>query len=240
MVRQRGHGGETQAFDNYPGPDRGLALPPQFVLHRGDVKIITDKMAADGKLDWDAPAGRWHVLRVGYTSTARQNAPANVEGRGLECDKFDPAAVRFHLEQYVGKLHERYGATAAKAFSVFETDSWECGIQNWTAGLEGRFKQEFGYNLEIFLPLICEGCLIEGYDASERMLWDWRRCLADQIAAYYGEVGAVRPRARPDLRRGGLGATTVFIRSVGLSARGRHPNGRILGRRRPRQWRARG
>jgi len=189
-ARSRGHGAERRHYDAYPGPTRHRALPPELVVSRNAVQNLTGQMSADGRLKWEAPAGRWRILRVGFTSNGRYVAPATKEGRGLECDKLDPRAVRFHLDQYVGKLLQRAGTAAGTTFAAMEVDSWECGIQNWTDGLEKRFRRQLGYDLLPFLPSFLEGWIVDNADVTERALWDWRRFLADQFADNYFSVVA--------------------------------------------------
>lgn len=185
LLRSRGHGAETRHHRAFPGPDRGRALSPGLIVAKGSVRDITAMMSPDGRLKWEAPPGRWRILRVGFTSNGHYVAPATEEGRGLECDKLDPGAIRFHLDQYVGKLLERAGAAAGKTFAAVEIDSWECGIQNWTAGFEARFRDRVGYDLIPFLPALLDGWIMESADTTERMLWDWRRFLADQFSESY-------------------------------------------------------
>ena len=127
---------------------------------------------------------------MGYTSTGQTNSPATDEGRGLEADKLDADAVRFHMGQFIGKLSERYGEKNLNSFEIFETDSWESGIQNWTEGLDIQFKESTGQDLLTWLPLIAEGVLVEGYEESDRLMWDWRRFLADEITENYFQVVA--------------------------------------------------
>ncbi|HPA16742.1 MAG TPA: glycosyl hydrolase [Verrucomicrobiae bacterium] len=189
-LRSRGHGAEAHHHLAYPGPDRNRPLAPGLVVARDAVRDLTGKMAADGRLRWDVPAGRWRILRVGFTSNGHHVSPATEEGRGLECDKLDPKIIRFHLDQYVGKLLERAGAAAGKTFAAVEIDSWECGIQNWTAGLEARFRERVGYDLLPFMPALLEGRIVDGADITERALWDWRRFLADQFSeSYFSQAG---------------------------------------------------
>lgn len=188
--RSRGHGAERRHFDNYPGPDRAQALPTELVVARQQVRNLSSQLAADGRLRWEIPAGRWRIVRLGFTSNGHRVAPATPEGRGLECDKLDPEAVKFHLEQYVGKLLRRAGPAAGKTFAAMEVDSWECGIQNWTAGLERRFQQRMGYDLLTFTPALVEGWIVDNPDITERALWDWRRFLADQFSENYFAVVA--------------------------------------------------
>jgi hypothetical protein len=187
-MRSRGHGAERTREDAFPGPDRDRILPAELTIARDAVKNISGKMSSDGHVKWTVPPGKWHIARIGFTSNGHHNSPATAEGRGLECDKLDAKVVRAHLEQYVGKLAAR-SATEGRTLVAMEVDSWECGIQNWTAGLEQRFKKNVGYDLLSFAPTLIEGWIVDNADVSERALWDWRRFLADQYAEnYFGVV----------------------------------------------------
>ncbi len=190
LLRSRGHGAETRHHRAFQGPDRNRPLASALVVNPSAVRDVTAQMSADGTLKWDVPAGRWRILRIGFTSNGHYVSPATPEGRGLECDKLDPAVVRFHLDQYVGKLIERVGPAAGRTFSAVEIDSWECGIQNWTAGFERRFFERVGYDLLPYWPALLEGWIIGDADSTDRMLWDWRRFLADQFSACHFAVAA--------------------------------------------------
>lgn len=184
-THSRGHGAETPQFRGYPGPDRHRPLAPSLIVARDVVRDLTSQMQPEGRLRWEVPAGRWRILRVGYTSNGHYVSPATPEGRGLECDKLDPATVRFHLDQYAGKLIERAGPAAGRTFAAVEIDSWECGVQNWTKGLETRYRERVGYDLLPFLPAMLEGWIVGDADLTERFLWDWRRFLADELSRCY-------------------------------------------------------
>ena len=189
-LRSRGHGAERRHHDAYPGPDRHRPLAPELIVARTAVQNLTPQLAADGRLKWNVPAGRWRILRVGFTSNGHHVSPATPEGRGLECDKLDAKLVKFHLDQYVGKLLERSGRAASTTLAAMEVDSWECGIQNWTSGFERRFQERLGYDLLPFLPALLEGWIVDSADVTERALWDWRRFLADQFVENYFAVVA--------------------------------------------------
>jgi len=188
-MRCRGHGAERTRKDAFPGPSRNRNLPPELTIARSAVKNISGKMDSAGRLKWDAPGGRWRIVRVGYTSNGHHNAPATAEGRGLECDKLDGKVVRAHLEQYVGKLKDRSDGLGGPLVAM-EVDSWECGIQNWTCGFEKRFQKQMGFDLLEFIPSLLEGWIVDNADVTERALWDWRRFLADQFNDNYFSVVA--------------------------------------------------
>ena len=58
---------------------------------------LTSKMRPDGSLDWTPPAGRWVVMRFGYSLLGITNHPASPEGTGLEVDKLNPDYVRDYM-----------------------------------------------------------------------------------------------------------------------------------------------
>lgn len=181
-LRSLGHGAESRHYRAYPGPDPTRPLPATHIVSPGEVVELTNQMSADGRLVWSPPDGRrWRVLRIGFTSNGHYVSPATPEGRGLECDKLNGDIVRFHLEQYVGRLVRLAGPAAGRTFIALETDSWECGIQNWTDDLDRRFRAACGYALTSFCPALLEGWVVGSADETDRMLWDWRRFLADEL-----------------------------------------------------------
>ena len=70
--------------------------------------------AADGTLDWTPPAGRWAVLRIGYSLTGQQNSPASPEATGLEVDKLNPAHVKAYFDNYLDKYKDATGGLMGK------------------------------------------------------------------------------------------------------------------------------
>ena len=56
-----------------------------------DVREVA--LGANGAFKWDAPEGRWTILRIGHTTTGKDNHPAPEAGRGLESDKLSRAAT---------------------------------------------------------------------------------------------------------------------------------------------------
>ncbi len=170
-------------------------LPATAVVPRGSIVDLTPRVAADGRLDWEAPAGAWTVLRLGHTTTGRTNHPAPDAGRGLECDKLSREAVATHFRHLVGKLAaDNPGLSGrGRAFVRTHIDSWEVGSQNWTP----RFRQEFrrlrGYDPLLLLPVL-SGCVVDTAEISERFLWDVRVTIAELLLQNY--AGQLRDLAR--------------------------------------------
>lgn len=147
---------------------------PLSIIPPGEIREITASLGANGVLNWNVPAGDWTILRMGRRTTGASTRPAPEPGVGLECDKFDDKALEEHLEQYVGTLLGKIGKRAkAHGLTTLHIDSWEMGVQNWTAKFLEEFKQRRGYDARPLLP-IYTGRAIESVEKSERFLWDVR------------------------------------------------------------------
>jgi hypothetical protein len=165
---------------------RGEDDPNQPVPSVKDVLVLTDRMAADGTLQWEAPEGNWTVLRFGYTATGATNGPATKEGTGLECDKMDAAAVDLHFGNFPKRLIDAAGSYTGNTFAFLLVDSWECAFQNWTDDFPDEFEKRRGYSLIPFLPVL-SGDRIGSSEESEAVLFDFRKTIADLIEENYYE-----------------------------------------------------
>src|SRR5882724_3046671 len=83
-------------------------------IQRGDMVDLTSKLAANGTLTWQVPAGNWVILRFGYTPTGKNNHPSPKEGEGLECDKFNKVALDAHWDGFMAKVLADIGPLAGK------------------------------------------------------------------------------------------------------------------------------
>ena len=149
-----------------------------------DVVDLTDKMSPDGNLNWQAPAGQWTILRVGYTPIGVNNHPAPTEGLGLECDKLSKTALDAHWAGFMQKVLDDIGPLAGRALNNSLIDSYEVGGQNWTADFRAEFQKRRGYDLVKYLPAFT-GRVVASPAVSERFLWDIRRTIADLFADNY-------------------------------------------------------
>jgi hypothetical protein len=155
-------------------------LPDAQCVPLGKVLNLTDKLDADGRLTWQAPPGRWTILRLGHTSTGQVNTTGG-GGRGLECDKFNPAAVSLQFDKWFGEAVRQGGPElAARVLKGFHVDSWECGSQNWSANFPAEFRARRGYDLLPWLPVMA-GVPLGSADQSERVLFDVRQTIAELV-----------------------------------------------------------
>jgi hypothetical protein len=170
---------ESYQFTNSVEPDDASTL-----IKQAEIINLTDRLAADGTLACDLPAGDWTVIYFGMVTTGKQNRPAPPEGTGLEVDKMSKRLIAHHFDSMFGKLLKEIAPEEKKAWKGVTIDSYEVGAQNWTDGFENEFKQRAGYDPITFLPVMT-GRVIDSAKASDRFLWDLRRIVADMIAEYY-------------------------------------------------------
>jgi len=153
-------------------------------LRSEDIADITQYMNSDGILKWDAPGGRWEVLRIGFTSTGAVNFPATISGTGLECDKMDTAALNLHFRSFSSRLIDYAGEYTGNTFEYIFIDSWECEFQNWTGNFEKEFEKRRDYSMIKWFPVIC-GLTVDSPDATERFLHDYQKTIAELIEENY-------------------------------------------------------
>ncbi len=159
-----------------------VALPAGAVIDSNKVLDLTDRLDSDGRLTWNVPPGNWTIMRFGRTSTGANTRPAPAPGLGLECDKFDQAALDAHFEQFVGALLREIGPgrRADAGWTSLHIDSWEMGAQNWTAAFREEFHQRRGYDPLRYLPAVT-GRLVDSPEISERFLWDVRQTAQELV-----------------------------------------------------------
>ena len=170
--------------NNLTAPGQYAALPADAVVPREGVVDLTARLGKDGRLAWDVPAGQWTVLRMGYTPTGKDNHPAPVEGRGLECDKLSREAVDVHFAGLMGKLIADVGPLAGKTLTTTHIDSWEVHTQNWTPRFREEFRRRRGYDMTPLLPAMT-GRVVGSLEVSERFLWDVRRTICEMLLENY-------------------------------------------------------
>jgi hypothetical protein len=165
----------------------GSAIDPKTVVD------LSARMKPDGRLDWTPPAGRWVLLRLGYSLTGAQNHPATAEATGLEVDKLNRDDVRSYMEQYLDSYASFTGPQyfGRRGLQSVTVDSSEIGLQNWTGNLLSEFKRLRGYDPTPWLPALT-GAVVGSPGESDKFLWDFRRTIEDLYAPnHYGEIAAV-------------------------------------------------
>jgi len=190
-------------YESVPTP----AVPETAAIPRPAVVDLTSKLSQEGRLDWDVPAGRWTILRLGYSLTGAKNRPAVSSGAGLEADKLSRPHMEAYLKDYLDPIAKALGPLFGKRLGYLLIDSWEAGMQNWTEEIRREFQERRGYDPSPYLPVLT-GRIVESGEVSDRFLWDFRRTLADMFADnHYGVLGEM-------LRQRGMGS---YAEAAGVS-----------------------
>jgi hypothetical protein len=156
-------------------------IPDNLCVPLNRITNLTSRVNAAGKLVWDAPPGRWTILRIGHTPTGHRNETGG-GGKGLECDKFNPAAARVQFDGWFGETIRQVGPKlAGRVLKVFHVDSWEAGSQNWSPVFRDEFVKRRGYDPTLYLPAFA-GIPVGSAEISERFLFDVRQTIADLTA----------------------------------------------------------
>lgn len=163
-------------------PD-ALCVDPHRVLD------LTQFLRADGSLDWVPQAGRWRILRLGYTANGRENSAAG-GAQGLEVDRFNRQAVKLQFDKWFGAALERVGpGRAGRVLNTVHVDSWEASGQNWSPRFAAQFAQLRGYDLKPWLAVLA-GVPVATAADSECFLHDFRRTIADLTQSEFFETVA--------------------------------------------------
>lgn len=134
-----------------------------------EVIDLTDKVDAGGRLAWQAPAGRWRLVR--FASAVMPEADSDV-------DMLDARAVEAHFRRFAGAILEDAGPLAGKTLTHFYSVSWEGAIPTWTFGFNREFEKYRGYPLRPYLPVLA-GMTVKDREVSQRFLRDYSRTLSD-------------------------------------------------------------
>ena len=142
--------------------DNGISAPaPENVVD------LTARMKTDGTLEWDAPPGKWTVLRFGCT-VADPRKP----------DFLVKDALDLHLRETVEKMLPAEERHVGKTWTHMQFDSWENGQPTWTPDFVKEFRSRRGYDPTPWLPLLAY-IPIGPADLADRFLHDYRRTISD-------------------------------------------------------------
>jgi len=163
----------SSLFEEFP------STPGEEDTHSRDVVDLTDRLGKDGKLHWNAPRGKWRILRFGYTVGEHAQVSTSSEGwKGFSIDVFDAAAFQHYWDAVVDPLIQDAGPLAGTTLKYFHTDSWEIEPVNWTRTLPQEFAKRRGYNMLPWMPVLA-GRIVNNREESDRFLADYRRTLGD-------------------------------------------------------------
>ena len=187
---------ERDPISSKPNVKTHLPAPANFekveesnILKQEDIIDVTKYLQPDGNLVWEAPKGKWTIIRIGKRVTGASTRPSPEPAIGLEADKLNAQYFENHLTNYTDILLEK---TAPRKEGVgwtgFHMDSWESGAQNWTDGIVEEFKNRRGYDPEPYF-LAYTGRAVQSVEITERFLWDLRQTCKELLLQNHAEFG---------------------------------------------------
>jgi hypothetical protein len=153
-----------------------------------DQIINLTKHFANGQLKWDAPAGKWTILRFVCSNTGQMLIVPSPESEGLFIDFLDPEATKRHLQYFMDRLGITPGNAAEAGLSHFEFDSMELGHNSiaWTDNMYDIFRKCQGYSIENYLPLLA-GWKMK--DVHDKVLYDFKKTVSDRFIFSHYHTG---------------------------------------------------
>ncbi len=140
----------------------------------GQRKDITSKVDKQGKLNWIAPAGQWHLIAVFNGKTLQKVKRAAPGGEGYVMDHFSRKAVASYLHLF----EKAFAETKTPYPHNFFNDSYEVYNADWTPDFFEQFYKRRGYKLEEYLPEFLDE---KRSDTTARIISDYRETIAELL-----------------------------------------------------------
>lgn len=182
-IRQLGHkiSSEEAGFSTpvtWPLLQDVDAAPDEQDTNTTDVRDVSAQVR-NGVLEWNAPAGTWEILRIGYTCSKAVVSTSSEGWQGLVIDYLDREAFTTYWRDVVQPLVDD-AKPYRRALRYLVTDSWELGGANWTPRFRAEFRKRRGYDLLPYLPVVA-GRIVGDRATSNRFLNDFRRTIGDLV-----------------------------------------------------------
>lgn len=159
----------------------------------GEVIDLTPYMDSTGLLSWEAPEGKWVVMRFGYTNNGAHVSTSSGQWQGLVLDYMSREHFTRYWDTHVRPLLESIDTLAGTTVRYLQTDSWELGGINWTENFREEFRTRRKYDLLPYLPVVA-GKIIQSREVSNRFLADFRKtiggCISDNHYGVFAEKAA--------------------------------------------------
>ncbi len=145
---------------------------------KGNQQEITAKVAADGTLNWTAPAGNWTLYGLFQGWHGKLVERAAPGGEGDVIDHFNLPALQHYLQQF----DKAFAGRNVKNIRSYFNDSYEVddarGQANWTPDMLKEFQQRRGYDLRKELPALYGK---DNADKNARVLSDYRQTISELL-----------------------------------------------------------
>lgn len=133
-----------------------------------------DIESKNGKLEWNAPKGKWKLIALFVGKTLQKVKRAAPGGEGYVMDHMNPEAVK----GYFTKFDRAFKQNKATYPRTFFNDSYEVYKADWTPHLLEEFERRRGYKLEEHFPEFLDASRPE---ATRRIVSDYRETVSEML-----------------------------------------------------------
>ncbi len=159
--------------------EKGISEGEKII--EGEVTDLSDRMDPSGRLTWDVPEGRWHIVRYVCTNTGQPMISHTPNSGGPMIDHFSAEASERHINFFIRRIEEKLGKPIGQSgLTYFYTDSYEVQGQLWTPDMTREFERRMGYSMIPYLPAL-DGMVVGDLNITSRFLYDYRQVLSDLI-----------------------------------------------------------
>lgn len=140
---------------------------------KNEAVVLTDKVNADGSLNWKPTSGKWTVYAVFVGKTLQKVKRAAPGGEGYTLDHFSPDATKDYLKTFDKAFgNSNYGIRS------FFNDSYEVYNADWTPDFKEEFQKRRGYDLSSYIKYLVSN---EENEIAGRIKSDYRETLNELI-----------------------------------------------------------
>jgi len=161
-----------------------LAIPADIEKNALDTSRVVDVSRffdpQTNVLSWEAPAGKWEIIRYICSNSGQQLVLPSPNSAGLTIDHFDSTAVRTHLMYIINRLKPVLGDFRKTALKSFYLASYEARGFVWSSTLPAEFRKLNGYDIHKYLPLFFDPGLFSPATAGQVQA-DFRKTLSEMM-----------------------------------------------------------
>ena len=122
-----------------------------FAVRSGDLAdnvLDISENYKNGTLTFLPTDEKWKIYRLGYLPTMQLShpTPEDVEKTAFEVDKMNTELTRFHWNNMLNPLTERFNDFIGSTFNIIWTDSYESWGQSWSKNFRADFVRMKGYD----------------------------------------------------------------------------------------------
>lgn len=130
--------------------------------------------ARDGKLQWQAPEGKWEIIVLYVGKTFQKVKRAAPGGEGYVMNHLDKDAVK----RYFSKFDKAFAENRMTYPHTFFNDSYEVYGADWTADFLEQFAKRRGYKLENYFREFLDK---NRPDITARIVSDYRETISELV-----------------------------------------------------------